>query len=346
MKAIRKTSPEPGAKMVEVDTPGIDQDEVLVRVTATSICGTDAHIYEWDPWSQSRVRTPQTYGHEFCGEIVEAGSAVKGFKVGDYVSCDSHIPCMHCYQCRAGQPHICSNLKILGVDCDGSFAEYIALPTSSLIVNHPDIPPEIASVQDPLGNAIYSVLCTNVAGKTMAVFGMGPIGLFAVGVARVCGVSKLYAIGRHPYRLDIAKEMGADVCIHEKETDPVSRIADDTRGLGVDIVLDMAGSESAISKGFQVVRKGGEFVAFGIPSEPRPFDYANGIVFKGVTVYGINGRLLFETWHQMGNLLSSGRLDISPVITHTLPWTEYEQGFKLMTTRPKKCAKVVLTVNG
>ena len=345
MKTIRKVEPKRGAEMVDVPIPKIADDEVLIKVRVTSICGTDAHIYEWDPWSQSRINPPQTYGHEFCGEIVQAGPSVKGFGIGDYVSCDSHIPCMTCYQCRAGQPHICNNLEILGVDRDGCFAEYIALPTASLVKNHPDIPPEMASVQDPLGNAVYSVLATNVSGKTMAIFGLGPIGMFAVGVARASGVTKIFAVGRHDYRLEIAKQMGADVCLNSHETNVVEHILEATDGLGVDVVLDMAGSPEAVNDGFKVVRKGGEFAAFGVPSEPFPFDYANGIVFKGVTVYGITGRLLFETWHQMGNLLASGRLDISPVITHSLPWTDYEEGFQLMTTRPKRCGKVVLTVS-
>ena len=345
MKAIRKVGPRPGAEMVDIAVPKIADNEVLIKVKTTSICGTDAHIYEWDPWSQGRVKPPQTYGHEFCGEIVEAGRSVRGFKVGDYVSCDSHIPCMTCYQCRAGQAHICANLQILGVDRDGSFAEYIALPTASLVTNPAEMPPDVASIQDPLGNAIYAVLVTNVSGKTMAIFGMGPIGLFAVGVARASGAAKIFAIGHHDFRLGIARKMGADVCANSNHQDVVEQITDATDGLGVDVVLDMAGSPEAVSDGFQVVRKGGEFVAFGIPKEPFPFDYAAGIVFKGVTVYGINGRLLFKTWHQMANLLTSGRLDVSPVITHKLPWTEYEEGFKLMTSSDKRCGKVVLTVS-
>jgi len=346
MRAIRKLEAGPGAEMVEIDIPTIREDEVLIRVKATSICGTDAHIYEWTDWAAGRIHPPQTYGHEFCGHIVEVGRGVKGFQVGDYVSCDSHIPCGHCYQCRAGQPHLCANLQILGVDRNGSFAEYLAVPTRSLVKNPPEIPPEVASVQDPLGNAVYATLVTNVAGKTMAIFGMGPTGLFAVGVARAAGATTIYAIGHHPYRLEIARRMGADMCLNSREVDVRQTILDATHGLGVDVVMDMAGSPSAINDGLAVVRKGGEFVAFGIPSRPFELDYADGIVFKGVTLYGINGRRLFETWYQMGRLLASGRLDISPVITHKLPWTEYEEGFRLMTTRPKRCGKVVLFVSG
>ena len=344
MKAIRKLAPGPGAEMVDVPIPQIADDEVLIKVRTTSICGTDGHIFVWDPWSQSRIKPPQTYGHEFCGDIVEVGRSVKGFSVGGYVSCDSHIPCMRCYQCRAGQPHICNRLEILGVDRDGCFAEYIALPTASLVKNAPDLLPEIASVQDPLGNAVYATLVTNVSGKTMAVFGMGPIGTFAVGVARASGASKIFALGHHDYRLDLGRKMGADVCMNANEMDVVAPILEATGGVGVDVVLDMAGTPEAVTDGFKVVRKGGEFVAFGIPQRPFTFDYANHIVFKGVTVYGINGRLLFQTWHQMSNLLTSGRLDVSPVITHRLPWTEYGEGFRLMTTQPVRCGKVVLTV--
>jgi len=345
MKAIRKVEAGPGAEMVEVDIPLIGEEEVLIRVKATSICGTDAHIYEWTDWAAGRIHPPQTYGHEFCGQIVEVGRRVKGFQVGDYVSCDSHIPCGHCYQCRVGQPHICANLQILGVDRDGSFAQYLAVSTRSLVKNPAEIPPEVASVQDPLGNAVYATLVTNVAGKTMAIFGMGPTGLFAVGVARATGATTIYAIGHHPYRLDIARQMGADVCLNSQEVDVRQAILNATRGLGVDVVMDMAGSPPAINDGLAAVRKGGEFVAFGIPSRPFKLDYADGIVFKGLTLYGINGRMLFETWYQMGRLLASGRLDISPVITHKLPWGEYEEGFRLMTARPKRCGKVVLFVS-
>jgi threonine 3-dehydrogenase len=207
------------------------------------------------------------------------------------------------------------------------------------------MPPEVASVQDPLGNAVHAILAANVAGKSVAIFGMGPIGLFAVGVARAVGASTILAVERYDYRLRIAEQMGADVRLNARETDVHQAILDETHGLGVDVVLEMSGSPSAVSDGLAVVRKGGEFVSLGIPSSAITLDYANAIVFKGLTLYGINGRKLFQTWYRMKGLLSSGRLDISPVITHRFGWDDYEEGFRLMTSRPRCCGKVVLFVD-
>lgn len=342
MRAVVKSRPAPGSEMMMVDTPSITPHQVLVRVEATSICGTDVHIYQWNEWAQGRINPPQIMGHEFAGQVVEVGSQVKSLKVGDFVSAETHIPCGQCIQCKTGQQHICANLKILGVDTNGSFAEYVALPEVVAWKNDEDIPSELASVQEPLGNAIYATLVTDVTGKRMAVFGDGPTGLFSVGVARVSGAAEIFAVGRHPFRLEIAKKMGADIVLNEREMDVVDAILTATEGIGVDIALEMAGSQDSIDQTFKVVRKGGRVTAFGIPSGPVQIDLANGVVFKGVTIYGINGRLMFDTWFKAANLLKSGRLDISPVITHKLPLDEFEKGFALMTTRPKMSGKVVL----
>lgn len=343
MKAVVKTKAAPGAELVEVEVPRPGVGEVLVRVRATSICGTDVHIYEWDSWSQGRIKNiPQILGHEFAGEVVEVGTSVKNIKVGDYISAETHIPCNSCIQCLTGQQHICGNLKILGVDCNGCFAEYAVVPEIVCWKNSPEIPPEFASVQEPLGNSIYATLVEDVAGKTVAVIGEGPTGLFAVGVARVSGASKIFMIGKHPYRMEIARKMGADHLVYVDQMDAVQYVLDETNGVGVDVVLEMAGSQKALEDGFLMVRKGGRFSAFGIPSGPVKIDYANGIVFKGVTVYGVNGREMYRTWFRTRNLLESKRLDISPVVTHRLPLSDFARGFDLMMTRPKVCGKVVL----
>ncbi len=343
MKAVVKTERAEGAEYIDVDMPKLAPDEVLVKVKATSICGTDVHIYQWDEWSQGRIKNiPQTLGHELAGEIVEVGKAVTKAKVGDYISAETHIPCDNCIQCLTGQRHICGNLKILGVDCDGAFAEYIAVPETVIWKNDPSIPPQFASVQEPLGNAVYCTLVEPVVGKSVLIFGDGPTGLFAAGVANVAGAGRVMIVGRHPFRLDIAKKMGADVLINGHEDDVEAVVMDHTHGVGVDVVLDMAGTQVAIDQGFKLVRKGGRYSAFGIASGRVDWDINNGVVFKGVTIYGINGRLMYDTWYQVAGLLSSGRLDISPVVSHILPLEEFKEGFSLMMTRPKVSGKVVL----
>lgn len=350
MKAVVKTRPELGAEYKQVESPRIEADQVLVRVKATSICGTDVHIYKWDPWSDARIgkrNLPQILGHEVAGEVVEVGKEVKRVNAGDYISAETHIPDKSCIQCLTGQEHICANLKILGVDCDGAFAEYFAVPESVCWINDKSIPPEFATVQEPLGNATYAVLGedNDIAGKTMAIIGDGPIALFAVGVARVCGVARIFHVGKYDVNMEIGKRMGSDFQLYANKEDVnrVEFIMDHTYGFGADIVLDMAGSPQALDEGFRFLRKGGRFTAFGVASEsPTLVDYNNGIVFKGAQVHGISGRKMFDTWFRVRNLLASKRLDISPVITHVFLLKDYSQGFKEMMTRPRKSAKVVL----
>lgn len=350
MKAVVKRKPALGAEYMEVKSPRIAPDQVLVKVRATSICGTDVHIYKWDPWSDSRIgkkNLPQILGHEVAGEVIEVGKEVKTVKVGDYISAETHIPDKSCIQCLTGQEHICANLKILGVDCDGAFAEYFAVPESVCWINDKSIPPEFATVQEPLGNATYATLGedNDIAGKTMAIIGDGPIALFAVGVARVCGVTSIFHIGKYDFNMEISKKMGSDFRLYanKDDIDRIEFIKDHTYGFGADIVLDMAGSPQALDEGFKYLRKGGRFSAFGVASEsPTPIDYNNGIVFKGAQVHGISGRKMFDTWFRVRNLLASKRLDIGPVITHMFLLEDYEKGFKEMMTRPRKSAKVVL----
>ncbi len=350
MQAVVKTQPALGAEWLSVDLPRISPDQVLVKVKATSICGTDVHIYKWDPWSDGRIgreNLPQILGHEVAGEVVEVGNQVKTVKVGDYISAETHIPCRRCIQCLTGQEHICANLSILGVDCDGAFAEYFAIPESVCWINDEAIPPEFASVQEPLGNATYAVLGedNDVAGKSMAIIGDGPIALFSVGVARVCGVTSIFLVGKYDFNMDIGKRMGADHLLYANrdDVDRFQYIMDHTYGYGADIVLDMAGSPQALDEGFKVLRKGGRFTAFGVASvSPTAIDYNNGIVFKGAQVHGINGRRMFDTWFRVRNMLASGRLNIAPVISHMYSLKEYERGFEVMMERPRKSAKVVL----
>lgn len=345
MKAVVKTRPQPGAELVEVDVPRIAADEVLVRVEATSICGTDVHIYEWNPWAQSRIgaaRLPQTLGHELAGEVVEVGANVRQVKLGDKISVETHIPCGQCVQCLTGQMHICHNLSIVGVDRNGCFADYVAVPEVVCWKNDPAIPPEFASVQEPLGNAVYCTLVEPVTGKSVLIYGDGPTAVFAAGVARVSGASRVYLAGMEEPRLEVARRLGADRTFNVLREDAESQILDETGGVGVDVVLEMAGAQKAVDGALRTVRKGGRISAFGIPAAPLTLDWNRGVIFKGVTIYGINGRLMWDTWVKVRNLLASGRLDISPAITDRLPLAQFEKGFDLMLSSPKRSVKVVL----
>lgn len=343
MKAIVKTKRGKGLEMQELPLPSPLHDEALIKVDVVSICGTDLHLDRWDGWAQQRVKNiPQIIGHEFSGRVMETGSSVTRVTPGDYVTSDSHIPCLHCFSCLRGEHHLCANLQILGVDRDGCFAEYITIPERSLWKNDPALPPEIASIQDPLGNAVYATLVEPVAGQDVVILGDGPIGLFATGVARAAGASKIMLTGLNPLCLKIGRLMGADHVYYAGETDVVRAILNDTKGVGADIVLEMSGSPQAISDGLTLVRKGGRFSAFGIPSKPVSIDFNEQIIFKGIKLYGINGRKMFETWFQMAGLLGSCRLDPRPVLTHFLMFEEFEKGFLWMEEVPRQAAKVVL----
>ena len=352
MRAILKKGPYPGLEMASVNIPSVRDDEILIKTKAVSICGTDIHIYRWNPWAQGRIKKlPLVLGHEFAGEVAEAGRGVRGLAAGDYVSSDSHIVCGECLQCRIGQQHICNNLQILGVDRDGCFAEYVAVPARVVWKNDNGIPVEFASVQDPLGNAVYCTLVEPVAGKSVVVIGDGPIGLFSAGIARISGASWIGLIGHHQTRMDVATKMGADATYYgdENANPPCPPLANLTSvimkltGLvGVDVVLEMSGSEKGLDQGLRLLRKGGRISLFGLFSTPVSLDITNQIIFKGVTMYGINGRILFDTWYKMHNMLKSRRLDISPIITHRLSFDDFEKGFALLMERPKKAVKVVL----
>lgn len=341
MLAVMKKERAPGAELVTVDIPNIKPDEILVKVKATSICGTDAHIYNWDEWAASRIRPPVIFGHEFAGEVVQVGGQVKRIGVGDFISAETHIPCGHCFQCLTGKQHICQNLKILGVDTNGCFAEYVAIPEVCAWKNDKSIPPEIASVQEPFGNAAYTVMESEVSAKIIAIMGDGPIACFATGIARAVGAAQIFAVGEFPYRVNLLKKMGADVVLSILTHDPVKEIMNATSDEGVDVVLEMTGVQAAIDSGFKVLKKGGTFTAFGIPSSKIEFDLANGVVFKGAKIIGINGRLMFDTWFQLSNLLKYKKVDVSPVITHKMPLKDFHKGMEAVVSAKKEVGKVV-----
>jgi threonine 3-dehydrogenase len=343
MRAVVKTERAAGAKLQRIPIPQVQADEVLIQVKATTICGTDVHIYEWNEWAQGRIQNiPQVLGHELAGDIVAIGSGVTTVKKGDFVSCETHIPCNHCVQCLTGQMHICANLKILGVDRDGCFAEYVAVPASVVWKNDRAIPPELAAAQEPLGNAVYATLVEPVTSRSVLIFGDGPTGLFAAGVARVSGASRVIVVGMNEARMEIARQMGADQVLDVRKDNVEKIVLESTGGIGADVVLDMVGHQSVLDLGLKLVRKGGRYSAFGLPPGRLSIDLNNGVIFKGVRLYGINGRLMFETWVQVSQLLASGRLDIRPVVTHKLPLEDFDKGFSLLLDLPIQSGKVVL----
>ena len=341
MKAVIKAKPGPGAELVDMETPVPGPDQVLVKVLATSICGTDLHIYEWNEWAQARIKNlPQVMGHELCGEVLELGKDVKNVKKGDIISAETHIACGHCFLCQTGNRHICINGKIFGVDVNGVFAEYAVVPGANAWILDEKIPKDFASVMEPLGNAVHTVLAGEITGNTVLVTGCGPIGVMSVAVSRICGATKVIATEINDYRLQLAKKVGADLVINPKKDNVVEKVLKETDGLGVDVVLEMSGNPIAIKQAFESLRPGGRFSILGIPDKPMEIDLGKDIVFKYITVQGINGRLMFSTWHKTSRFLSSGRLDLEPIITHRFRLEEFEKGMELMQSG--NCGKILL----
>ncbi len=342
MKAVVKTAPKPGLTLQPMPDPSPGEAEVLVRVKATSLCGTDAHIYFWDEWAQGRIRPPRIIGHEMCGEVAELGPGVTTMAVGDYVAAESHLTCGVCFQCRTGQAHVCKNYRILGVDVDGSYAEYVVLPERVLWKTTREIPPELACAQEPLGNAVYATLIEDVTGKSVLISGCGPTGLFAAAIARVAGASPIIATDVSDYRIGLAKQLGVDHVLNAETESPeaiATAIRDITGGEGVDAALEMSGNPGALHQAFRSVKNGGRVSLFGIPTGQVSFDLPNEIIFKGIRVYGVTGRRLFDTWYRLAGLFKAG-LDIRPVVTHTFPMADFAKGFELI--KAGNCGKVVL----
>lgn len=342
MKAVIKDNPAAGANFVDLPVPEPGAFDLLVKVKAASICGTDIHIYQWDEWAKNRIRLPLVFGHEFTGEVITAGAQVTGFVPGDFISAESHIPCGHCYQCRTNKQHICSNLKILGIDTNGGFAEYAIVPQICAWKNPPDMPLEIASIQEPLGNAVYAALADEITGKTAAIFGCGPSGLFSIGAARAGGASKVISIIKHEFRRNIAEAMGASLVLNATSDNVIKEVLSETNQNGVDVVLEMTGNQEAITQSLAIVTKGGRVSAFGIPRASIAVDWARELVFKGIKLIGINGRKMYETWYQMRNLLNTGLLDPKPVITHRLQFSDFNEGIALMQSKDRRCGKIVM----
>ncbi|MEO7028036.1 MAG: zinc-binding dehydrogenase, partial [Acidobacteriaceae bacterium] len=281
-------------------------------------------------------------GHEFSGTVAAIGERVQSVAVGDFVSAEMHVACGHCLQCRSGQAHVCQFVKILGVDGDGAFADYVRIPAANVWKLDPRIPRDFGSLYDPFGNAVHTVLSGPIAGQTVAVTGCGPIGLFSIAVAKACGASRIVAIEPNPRRRELARQMGAHVLLDPATDDVEARVHEATAGNGVDVLLEMSGHPAAIKQGFRILRMGGRASLLGIPACPVEIDLANAVIFKGATVHGINGRKMYETWFQMEALLRDSGVDISPVITHRLPLAQFDEAMRLLDSG--EASKILLTV--
>ena len=344
MLAVVKPQPEPGVEVRDVAIPQIGPLEVLVKVAVASICGTDLHIYNWDRWAANRIHPPLIPGHEFCGNVVAVGNEVTTVKEGDFVSAEMHVACGKCLQCRTGEAHICQFVKIIGVDTDGAFAEYVKIPESNIWKLDPAIPKEYASILDPLGNAVHTVLAGEIAAKTVAITGCGPIGLFSIAVARAVGATTIFAIEVNDHRRRLAEQMKADHVLDPAAGDVAKRVLDLTGGLGVDVVLEMAGHPDAIRTAFDIVRRGGRISLLGLTSKPISLNFSEDIIFKGITVQGINGRRMYQTWYQMTALLKAGKLDLHPVITDSIAMKDFSKGMERLKTG--EASKILVYPNG
>ncbi len=339
MMAVVKEAAGPGLAYKEVPMPKPMPGEVLVKVKAASICGTDSLISGWAPWASARINPPRIIGHEFAGEVAEAGPGVTGVEAGTRVSAESHFFCNTCYQCRTGRHEVCKNLRIMGVDTDGSFAEYVVVPASNLWFNHSDIPDNLASLQEPLGNAVDTVLAESVSGKRVLITGAGPVGQMCVSVARACGASRVMVSDPSEYRLELAKRMGADIVLNPKVSHLSGPVLSATNGEGVDVLLEVSGSAKALQEAMTLVSAGGRISLLGLFQKNVNVNLNYDVIFKKIRIYGITGRKVFGTWTTVSRMLASRKIDITPLITHVLHMSEFEKGFELMHSG--KCGKVV-----
>ncbi len=332
MKAIQKPRPEAGFVVADLNRPDVGPDDVLIKIKLASICGTDLHITLWDEWSASRIQPPLIYGHEFCGHVEAVGANVTQLKPGDYVSAEMHIPCKACYQCKIGNPHICDNVKIAGIDLNGCYAGYIVLPQEQVVKLPDTIPVEYGACLDSLGNAVHAVSKGNVSGKTVLITGCGPVGLFSVAVAKALGAVRIYASDISDYRLDLARKAGCTEALKADHVNIPEYLNKETQGRGVDVVLEMSGNPHALKQGFAALGRGGTMVLLGIPKSTVELDITNDIIFKEAKVLGVNGREIFRTWYLMLDLLASGKLNIDQIITHRYRLDQFGEAIDLVAS--------------
>jgi threonine 3-dehydrogenase len=328
MKALVKKERRPGIWLDEIAEPKVGPNDVLIKIAKTAICGTDMHIYKWDTWAQKTIPVPMAVGHEYYGRIVEIGSEVAGFSTGDRVSGEGHITCGYCRNCRAGRRHLCRNSVGVGVNRPGAFAEYLAIPAGNAFKLSPAISDDVASILDPFGNATHTALAFNMVGEDVLITGAGPIGIMAVAIARFVGARHVVITDVNDYRLGLAKKMGASRAINISRESLDQTMKDLDMQEGFDVGLEMSGNAAALRELLRTMHHGGSVAILGIPPDETAIDW-NQVIFKGLTLKGIYGREMFETWYKMSSLLQSG-LSLAPIITHHFGIEEYIRGFETM----------------
>jgi threonine 3-dehydrogenase len=338
MHALVKRSSAPGIDLADIPKPTVGHNDVLIRVKRTAICGTDVHIYNWDEWARKTIPVPMAVGHEYCGVVVEVGSEVSGFTPGDRVSGEGHITCGYCRNCRAGRRHLCRNTQGVGVNRPGCFAEYVVIPALNAFKLPDAIDDEIAAILDPLGNAVHTALSFDVVGEDVLITGAGPIGIMATAIVRFIGARNVVITDVNDFRLDLARKMGATLALNVSRESLDGAMKQLGMQEGFDVGLEMSGNAAALRDMLRTMHHGGSIAMLGIPPTEVAIDW-NEVILKGLTIKGIYGRQMFETWYKMAALLQSG-LNVRPVITHRVPYTDYQHAFDIM--RRGEAAKVVM----
>lgn len=338
MKALAKLHREPGIWATEVEMPVVGPNDLLIQIKKTAICGTDIHIFKWDEWSQKTVPVPMVVGHEYMGVVVGMGSEVRGFTKGDRVSGEGHITCGYCRNCRAGRVHLCRNTIGVGVNRQGSFAEYLSIPAFNAFKLPANIPDNIAAIFDPFGNAVHTALSFDLVGEDVLITGAGPIGIMAAAVARHVGARHIVVTDVNPFRLELAKKMGATRVVDVSKENLTDVMHELGMSEGFDVGLEMSGVPSAVTSMFDAMNHGGKVAMLGIPPPNMNVDWSK-VIFKGLVIKGIYGREMFETWYKMASLIQSG-LDLTPMITHEMPMKDFQKGFEIMASG--QSGKVVL----
>ncbi len=339
MRALAKTKPGPGAELIERPVPTPGDGEVLLRVDAASICGTDLHLFTWDDWAAENLVPPRILGHELAGTVAATGAGVTRVREGDLVGVESHLFCWSCAQCQRGEMHLCRDLRVIGVHTDGGFAEHVVIPEENAIESN-GLDPAVVALQEPMGNAVHAAFVEPIEGRSVLVTGCGPIGLCAVGIAKAAGAALVVATDTEPFRLELAQTMGADLVLDAADPATEDRIRGATGGDGIEVVLEMSGAQPALEQALRVVTRGGRISLLGIFPEPPRVDLSEMVIMQGLRLYGIYGRRIYDTWERTQALLRSGSLDVSPILTHRLDLAEWPTAFELIASR--SAGKVVL----
>jgi threonine 3-dehydrogenase len=339
MRALAKVRAGPGVELIERQVPEPGPGEVLLRVDAASICGTDLHLFQWDEWAAENLVPPRILGHELAGTVVGIGAGVSRVREGDLVGVESHLFCWECAQCQRGEMHLCRDLRVIGVHVDGGFAEHVVIPEANAVESN-GLDPAVVALQEPMGNAVHAAFAEPIEGRTVLVTGCGPIGLCAVGIARAAGAALVVATDTEPYRLELARTMGADLALDASDPGTEARIMEATGGDGVEVVLEMSGSPRALDQALRVITRGGRVSLLGIFNGAVPIELSESVIMQGLRLHGIFGRRIYDTWERTQALLRSGALDVTPIITHRLDLAEWPKAFELLASR--HAGKVVL----